>query len=74
VKTLSNKKGIQNVADKIKTISITTSFKYQGIDISVSESKDMSVMATEQKILEIKNEMLNDNISFIKNFIDMEKA
>ena len=62
------------MADKIKTISITTSFKYQGIDISVSESKDMSVMATEQKILEIKNEMLNDNISFIKNFIDMEKA
>jgi len=59
--------------DKTRTVSITTSFKYQGIDITVSESKDLSLMATEERIFETKTEMLSANISFIKNIINMEK-
>lgn len=56
-----------------RNIEIKTMIKINGIEITSSDSRSVSLNMTEDNVLEIKNSLLNSNLSFIKGLIIAEE-
>lgn len=56
-----------------RNIEIKTMLKINGVEITSSDSRTVSSNMTEENVLEIKNSLLNSNLSFIQGLLIAEE-
>lgn len=69
----NKKTRMENKEMSNRNIEIKTMIKINGIEITSSDSRSVSLNMTEDNVLEIKNALLNSNLSFIKELIMAEE-